>query len=173
MGPNREDRTLAQNALILPSPDKDAAPSIDILNTQALPLEVGAIHLSQDGSITHGDIWSSFEFGFRYREYAFGVTAYRKNDTLCITLSAYLGVIPYSAQCANARDEIFGTIERLPLRTHIHFQITSTQQLFLRAEPVLAPPHTPIRILTAITASLYEAVPHLDHLHAKLYGKVA
>jgi len=173
LGPNREDRTLPQNALISPSPDKDAAPSIDVLDTQALPLEVGTIRLSQDGSVTHGNIWNSFEFGFRYQEYAFGVTAYRKDGMLCITLSAYLGVIPYSAQFANARNEILDIVEGLPSRTHIHFEITSTQQLFLRAEPVLASPHTPIRILATITASLYEAIPHLDHLHPKLYRKVA
>jgi len=164
---------LLQNSLIPLSPSKDVAPSIDVLDTQTLPLEVGTIRLSQDGSITHGDIWTSFEFGFHYREHAFGVTAHREKSVLRIILCAYLGIVPYSAQCANARDEILEIVEGLPSCTHIRFEITSTQQLFLQAESTLASPHTPVRILAAITESLYEAAPHLDHLLPKLYGKAA
>lgn len=164
---------MPQNSLIPLSPNEDATPSIDVLDTQTIPLEVGTIRLSQDGSITHGDIWTSFEFGFHYREHAFGVTAHREKSMLHITLCAYLGIVPYSAQCANARDEILGIVEGLPPRTHIRFEITSTQQLFLQAESTLASPHTPVHILAAITASLYDATPHLDNLLPKLYRKVA
>jgi hypothetical protein len=85
-----------------------------------------------------------------------------------MVLSAYIGLIPYSVQDQPLRDNIVAILGSVPSHNPFHFEITNTQQLFLQAEPSLKMPHTPIRILAAITASVVEADLYLDRLLAKL-----
>lgn len=146
-----------------------SAPVLDLLDAQKLPLEIGAAPPSK-GSLANGPAWDRLEFGFLYRQQTFGVTAFRDQGTLRVATNAHLGLIPYSAQDPDGRKEILAVLGAIPLRPNLRFEVTPTQQLFLRAEQELALPHTPVRILAAITALLDTAAPHLDRLSPMLFG---
>lgn len=156
-----------------PLPIDDTPPPIGLLDAQKPPLEIGTVQLGEDGNLIPGKKWDAFEFGFFYQKCAFGVTACRQGNLLRIKLCAYLGLVPYSAQSANARRELLLILDTIPKHLHFRFEITNTQQIFFLAEPMLDLPHTPIRILAAITGLLDEAGPYFDRLLPNFYGKAA
>jgi len=148
---------------------EDMASSLEMLETQAFPIELSAAPLLDHPSSANGDAAKPIEFGFLYRDAPFGVTALRQGASLHIVLSAYLGLIPYSVQDQPLRDDIVKILGSVPSHDRFHFEITNTQQLFLQAESILEIPHTPIRILATVTACVLEADLYLDRLLAKFH----
>ena len=156
-----------------PPHTEDMASSLEVLDAQVIPIELGASLLSDKRPSANGDTAKSLEFGFLYRDIPFGVTALAQGSSLHMVLSAYLGLIPYLVQDQPLRDDIVTILGSVPSHNRFHFEVTNTQQLFLQAAPSLEIPHTPIRILATITACVLEADLYLDCLLAKLRESAA
>lgn len=130
---------------------------------EALPLEVGRLAWSGDGSLSlrAGDASVPVRFSFLFRGLPFSVEIFG-GAVPRVALSGELGKLPFTAEDPHDRrllKRIAAATERLPRGA---LRISAQQDLQLQAEAPVPERPTPARVIATVTALLLDLLPFLD-----------
>ncbi|MDH3595190.1 MAG: hypothetical protein OEU09_01890 [Rhodospirillales bacterium] len=139
---------------------RDIPDAIRLVGEQALPLQVGTVAVTREGRLVPHDHDVPLCFGFVYAGVPFAaeVTA---GPTPLVRLTADLGALPYTIECAAARRWILRLIAASGAGKRGRLELTPAKEIRFRAEAVPPAPRTPVSVMATVAALLLEWKPCL------------
>jgi len=101
-------------------------------------------------------------FGFRCFGIPFDAVADNSPDGPTLSVAAEIRPVPYSAESAQARHNLFAILENACPGGKARFLVGDRQEIRIVGSTVIGADPTPERIIAAVTAMLFPLKPYVD-----------
>lgn len=141
--------------------NNDLRDALKAVSTHALPLEVGRLEITEDGSVRERTSGEPLRFAFTYRGVDFAAELGDADDSR-LHVSALLGRLPFTAESPIGRRAICDLIAKAGRFADGSLGLTENHEIVLIGDKQPPTPRTPVSIMATVAALILEMRPRLD-----------
>lgn len=139
----------------------DIQSTVKLVSEQMLPLEVGNVHVDDDGMLRARDSEVPLDFTFSFLDIDFDVQV-RGGDDSALQVKATVGHLPYTAENGWTRQFVQKVLTAARKLRRSRLSVDRNNQIVLHGEAVPPTPRTPMSVMATLTALVVEAKPYLE-----------